>query len=104
MAESEYRSEDYTRATMLNATLATSVDQALVSEARELAQRMLDHVRAQTEDYETFVRRVHLSEQFSLTDAMQVSKKEKELKVIYTRASGLLETAAEAAARAKRAR
>jgi hypothetical protein len=100
----EYSPEDYALATKLNAKLATSDDPALVTQARELANRMLEHVRGKVTDYEDFVRRVHISEQFSLTESMQVGKTEKELKQIYLRASGLLETAAEAAARANRRR
>ncbi len=104
MAESQYSSEDYQRATKLNAALATSADPSLVAEARELAGRMLDHIRGEIEDFEGFVRRVHLSEQFSLTEAMQFKKKEKELKVIYTRAQSLSELAVEASVRAKKQR
>jgi len=96
----EYSPETYARATKLNAQLATSTDETLIAEARALANGMLEHIRSQVADYEDFVRRVNLSEQFSLTESMQVSKKEKDLKVVYLRAQGLLETAAEAAARA----
>ena len=98
----EYSEQDYALANKLNARLATSQDPSLVSEARALANQMIDYVRSQVDDYEDFVRRIHLSEQFSLTDSMQVTKKEKPLKLIYLRASGLAETAAEAAARSGR--
>ena len=96
----ERSSDPYARATQLNALLATSSDKALITEARDLANGMLTHVRESVADYEEFVRRVHLSERFSLTESLQIARTEKDLKVVYMRACGLLETAAEAAARA----
>ena len=99
---SAYSPEQYVRANKLNAQLATSSEPQPTAEARELAKTMLDYVRDQVDDYEDFVRRIHISEEFSLTESMQLKKAEKELKVVYQRASGLLETVAEAAARGKR--
>jgi hypothetical protein len=99
----EYTPDDYAHANRLNAKLATRYEAALVSEARELAGRMLEHVKSKIPDYEAFVERVKLSEQYSLTESRQPEKVEKQMKVIYQRAASLLETAAEAEARSKRA-
>jgi hypothetical protein len=97
----EYSSEDYVRANRLNARLATQYDPALVAEARELANRMIEHVKTKVPDYTAFVERVRISEQFSLTEARQPEKVEKEMKVILVRAQSLLVTAEEAEARAR---
>jgi hypothetical protein len=97
----EYSAEDYAKANRLNAKLASRYDPALAAEARELAAKMIEHVKSKVPDFNGFVERVHLSEQYSLTEARQPEKIEKEMKVIFVRAQTLLETAAEAESRAR---
>jgi len=92
----EYSSEDYALANKLNAKLAVEPDAQTAAQARELANKMLDYVRGEVEDYEDFAQRVERAEKFPLTDAAQPKKAEKALKVIYVRAKTLLETADEA--------
>ena len=95
-------SDAYARATRINARLASRYDANLVSEGRELAQKLLDHVRAEASDYDDFVRRVARSEVFSLHDSAQVTKNERQLKVLYVRATDLLETIEDAERRRRR--
>lgn len=97
-----YTSDDYRQANRLVAELATGRAPENIRQALALADRMIEHVRSQVEDFADFVRRVENSEEFSLTESRQVAKTEKELKVIYLRAISLRETAQEAEARARR--
>jgi len=90
----EYNPEDYILANKLNAKLAISPDTQTAAEARAVASRMLDYVRGEIEDYEGFVKRVEVAEQFCLTDSIQPKKAEKALKVVYMRAKTLLDTVA----------
>ena len=92
----DYSPEDYALANQLNAKLATEPDSQTVAQATELANRMLEYVRGEIEDYDDFVQRVERAEQYCLTDAAQPKKTEKALKVVYLRAKTLLETAEEA--------
>src|SRR5258706_3031785 len=75
----------YTRANQLNAKLATSIDPALISEARKVAGALLDHVKSKVTDFADFERRVASSEQFALHESRQVAKTEPDLKVLYNR-------------------
>ena len=97
-------SDAYQRATRVNAKLASRFDANLVTEGRQLAQQLLDHVRSSVEDYDDFVRRVDRSEEFILHDSAQIDKKQKDLKVLYTRAADLLETISEIEARQSKRR
>lgn len=95
-------SETYTRANRLNAKLASGTSAELIREGRQVADDLVAHVRARVESFDDFVKRVELSEEFSLTESRQVSKAEKELKIFYLRAASLREAANEAEARARR--
>ena len=90
----EYSPEDYVLANKLNARLAISPDSQTAAEATALANRMLDYVRSEIEDYDDFVKRVEVAEQYCLTDSIQPKKAEKALKVVYMRAKTLLDTIA----------
>lgn len=94
----------YQRATRINAKLASRFDANLVTEGKRLAQELLDHVRANVDDYDDFERRVERSEQFSLHDSAQVAKTERELKNFYIRAGDLLETIKDVEARQSKRR
>jgi hypothetical protein len=91
----EYSTEDYTLANKLNSKLALAPDAQTAAQARDLANKMLDYVKSQVEDYDDFAQRVERAEQYPLTEAAQPKKDEKALKVIYVRASTLLESANE---------
>lgn len=95
-------SEVHAEANRLNAKLASSTDSGLIAQARRTAQVLLDHVKSKVADFEDFKRRVDNSEYFSLTEARQVPKTERDLKVLYLRATSLLEAIAEAEERARR--
>ncbi|MEQ8272338.1 MAG: hypothetical protein RMA76_22515 [Deltaproteobacteria bacterium] len=92
-------SEAYQRATRINAKLASRYDANLASEGKQLAQQLFDHIKAQVEDYDDFVRRVERSEEFSLHDSAKMGKNESELKNFYVRAADLLETITESESR-----
>jgi hypothetical protein len=92
----------YAEANHLNAKLAISTDSALIATGRKVAQALLEQVAAKLTDFEDFKRRVAISEEFSLTEARQVPKVERELKVQYLRATSLLEAAGEAEERARK--
>jgi hypothetical protein len=93
----------YVRANRLAIRLASKYEDAVLREARQTAQQLLDHVKANVKgDYEDFVRRVKVSEEFSLTESRQVAKTEKELRNLYLRGVSLLETIEEAEARARK--
>lgn len=95
--------EAYARANRLAIRLASKHDEALLREARQTAQQLLDHVKANIKgDYDDFVRRVKVSEEFSLTESRQVAKTEKELRNHYLRGVSLMETIEEAEARARK--
>lgn len=94
--------EAYARANRLVIRLASKPDEATMREARSTAQVLIDHVKASAKDYDDFVRRVKVSEEFSLTESRQVAKNEKELRTLYLRAASLLDTIDEAEARAKK--
>lgn len=94
--------EAYARANRLAVRLASKHDEATLREARTTAQILLDYVKANSKDYDDFVRRVKVSEEFSLTESRQVAKTEKELRNLYLRGASLLETIDEAVARAKK--
>jgi len=98
---SEYSPEDYAKATKLNAKLAIGYDAHAVTEAREVAGRLIEYVRSKVADFDEFVQKVERSERFSLHESAQLKKQEKDLKVIYTRAAELLTTAAEAQQRGR---
>lgn len=95
-------SEVYARANGLNAKLASGTDQGLIREARQVAQQITDHIRSRVENYDDFVKRVEVSEEYSLTESRQLEKTEKDMKVLYLRAASLLEAASEAEARARK--
>jgi hypothetical protein len=97
-------SEVHTRANRLNVKIATGTGEALIQEARQVAKQLTDYVRTKVADYDDFVKRVELSEEFSLTESRQVAKIEQQLKVLYLRAASLLEAASEAEARGRRKR
>jgi hypothetical protein len=96
--------EVYARANRLNAQLASGTSDELIREAREVARQLTEHVKGRVERYEDFVERVASSEEFSLTESRQVAKEERELKVLYLRATSLLEAANEAEERGRRKR
>ena len=95
-------SELYSRANRLNAKLASKFDNSLASEGRQVAQQLIEHVKSQVSDYDAFVAQVERSEQFSLHDSARVDKKERQFKLYYERAMGLLETIEEGEGRRKR--
>ncbi|MCK6544685.1 hypothetical protein L6R52_02370 [Myxococcota bacterium] len=97
-------SEYYSKANRLNAKLASSTDANLIREGRQLAQELFAMVKAKVTDFDDFVRRVKISEEYSLTESRQLPKTERDLKVIYLRAASLEEAAAEAEQRAARRR
>lgn len=97
-------SEYYMKANRLNVKLASTVDAGLIREGRQLASEMIAIVKAKVTDYDDFVRRVKVSEEYSLTESRQVPKTERDLKVLYLRAASLEESAAEAEQRAARRR
>lgn len=94
--------EAYVRANRLAIRLASKPEEATLREARSTAQVLIDHVKANAKDYDDFVRRVNVAEEFSLTESRQVAKNEKELRTLYLRAASLLETIADAEARGKK--
>lgn len=96
--------ELYARANKLSVRLASKSDDALLREAGQLVAGLLEHVRAKVKDFDDFVRRVQLSEEFSLTESKQVPKTEKELRTLYVRAVSLQEAIDEARARRDKAR
>lgn len=96
--------EAYARANRLAVRLASRHDEASIREARQTAQVLLDHVKANVKDYDDFVKRVKVSEEYSLTESRQVAKTEKELRNFYLRGASLLETIEEAEARSRRRR
>jgi hypothetical protein len=98
----EYSPEDYALATQLNARLAVSPDPALIGQAKQVAQKLIDHVRGSVDDFDAFVAKVKRGEEYSLTESLQVTKGDKALRVLYLRAADLLENVAEAEARARR--
>ncbi len=98
-AESNPISEAYQRANQLNARLASKHNSAMVSEGRQVAELLLNHVKSNVEDYDAFVAQVDRSERFSLHDSARVDKKQRDLKLYYERAMGLLETIEESEAR-----
>lgn len=96
-------SELYAKANKLNGKLASGVDAGAIREGKQLAGEMIGYVRAKLgAEFDDFVHRVTLSEEYSLTESRQVAKTEKELKSFYLRAASLLEAADEAETRAKR--
>src|SRR5215471_15436596 len=69
-------SELHARANQLNTKLATGTGEELIKEARQIARQLTEHIRGKIEDYDDFVKRVELSEEFSLTESRQVAKTE----------------------------
>lgn len=96
--------EAYARANKLAIRVASHHDDAVLRDARQVAQLLLEHVKASVPAYDDFVRRVKVSEEFSLTESRQVPKTEKELRNIYLRGASLLEAIEEAEARARKKR
>jgi hypothetical protein len=97
-------SEIYTRANRLNAQLASGTTEELIREGRDVARQLIAYVKEHVESFDDFVKRVESSEEFSLTESRQVAKTERELKVLYLRATSLAEAANEAEERANRKR
>jgi hypothetical protein len=94
----------YVKANRLAIRLASHHDDAVLREGRQVAQQLLDHVKASVPAYDDFVHRVKMSEEFSLTESRQVPKTEKELRNLYLRGASLLEAIDEAEARARKKR
>lgn len=95
-------SELHAHANRLNAKLASGTSAELIREGRQVAQQLLDYVKAHVASYDEFARRVALSEEFTLHESRQVPKTEREYRVHYLRAMSLLEAASEAEARAQK--
>jgi hypothetical protein len=94
--------DTYAQANRLAVRLASKHDDASLREARQVAEKLIEHVKSNVKSYDDFVARVKVSEEYSLTESRQVPKAEKELRTLYLRAASLLETIEEAEARAKK--
>ncbi|MBK8013843.1 MAG: hypothetical protein IPK13_21145 [Deltaproteobacteria bacterium] len=92
----------YRRGGHVNLQLASRYDESLIEEARTISARLLDRVKANVDDFDDFARRVERSEEFSLHESAQLSKKEKEFRTVYLRGRALLDAIAEAEARKAR--
>ncbi|MCB9653798.1 MAG: hypothetical protein H6729_06680 [Deltaproteobacteria bacterium] len=92
----------YRRGGQVNILLASRYDPSLVEEARTLSTQLMERVKKGVEDFEGFEQRVERSEEFSLHESAQLSKKEKEFRAVYLRGRALLDAIAEAEARRSR--
>jgi hypothetical protein len=90
----------YQRANQLNARLASRYEVGLAAEGKRVADQLLSYMREQLgAEYDAFVARCERSEEFSLHESARVEKEEARMKGLYLRATGLLETIADAEAR-----
>ena len=94
--------ELYAEANRINAKLSSRYDAALAAKGRQVANQLLEQVKAGVADMPGFVERVDRSELFSLHESAQVEKTEKQMKLLYVRAMDLLETISQSESRAKR--
>jgi hypothetical protein len=103
-ADENNTAELYARANKLNAKLASSTDAALISEGRKVGGALVEFVRARVQNFDDFVQRVTIADEFALTESRQLAKNERELQRLYMRGASLLEACDEAEQRAQKKR
>ena len=94
-------SDLYAEANKLNASLSSKYDGGKISQGKQIAAQLIEHVKANVEDYKSFVETVERSELFALHDSAQVDKKQRQFKLYYERAVSLLETIEQSESRRK---